>query len=126
MQHRLDPEFIRELGAILRSESIAERYEPRSGKLTARVPVPFTGEWTLDSLELVGGTEAVARFSAGGHKVIATISASDFKGYTGKRDRVRNSSPYSGLAVQVSELTEEKILIHSPSELEAREVRIRP
>ena len=127
-RHRLDPEFIHELATILRSEGTAEQYDSSSGKLIARIPAPFTGEWTLDSLELVSGTRAVARFSAGGHEVIATIDASDFKGFVGKRSRdpVRNSSPFSALAVQVSELIEEKILIHSPSDLEAREVRVRP
>jgi hypothetical protein len=120
------PGFINDLGAILRSESMAERYDSHSGKLADRVLVPFTREWTLDSLELVSGTEVIARFSGEGHEVIATISASDFDGPTWKRDRVRNSSPYSAFAVQMSELIEEKILIHSPSELEAHEVRIRP
>jgi hypothetical protein len=119
-RNRLDPEFIHELGEILQSEGTAERYDRPSGKLIARLPAPFTGEWTLDSLELISGTQAVARFSAEGHQVSATISASDFKGHAGKRSRdpVRSHGPYSALAVQVSELIEEKILIHSPSELD--------
>ena len=121
-----DSEFIEELAMILRSEGIAERYDPSSGKLISRSREPFTGEWNLDSLEIVNATLVLARFSAGGRQVTGIVDARDFKEFTGKRSRTffPNASPYSDLAVYVSELIQEKILVCAPAEIEADEVRI--
>jgi hypothetical protein len=127
MQKRFDREFIQELDSILRSEGVSEEYGP-SGTLIARTRAPFTGRWKLDSLELTTSKRAVARFSAGSRQVIATINSDDFPDFAGKRAPrgFPNSSPYSDLAVHVSELIQERILIHDPKELETDEVHIAP
>lgn len=126
-KYQFDQEFLQELTSILRSESIGEHYDS-SGNSTA-TRAPFTGEWTLCALEFVPGTgraRVAARFCAGSQEVVATIDASDFRKLIGKRTRNPdfNSSRYSDLAVLVTVYIQEQILIFSPSELEAHEVRI--
>jgi hypothetical protein len=122
------PEFLQELDAILRSESMSMEFDS-AGEPVGLVRRPFTEEWTLCALEFapgMGRTRVDARFCAQGHEVTATIDAKYFRRLVGKRSRnpAFNSSRYSDLAVLVSVYIEEQVLMFEPSELKERQVWI--
>jgi hypothetical protein len=120
--------FVCELGEILRSDATRLDYDssPRSASTSV---VPFTEGWTLRSLEFDPESDqarVLARFTAEGREVLATIDAADFAELIGKRSRnpAFNSSEYSDLAVIVSIRLQEQILSYRPDALAADIVRI--
>jgi hypothetical protein len=124
-----DPQFLRDLREILRSDSTTEFYDAGGG-VAATADMPFLEQWRLRSLDfdpVLGKKRVVAILSAAGKTVTATIDAADFPDLARKKSRSRawNSTRYRDLAVLVSVLIQEQVVTWEPAELEADQVRIR-
>jgi hypothetical protein len=122
------PSVVPELREILLSTSEGEFYDP-DGRLIEVRDVPFLEEWHLSRLDFdpdLGRSRLVCVLTGAGKTVTATIDAGDFAGL---RDNTSNTpewngSPYHDLAVQLSVLIQEQVLVRDPTDISTDEIRI--
>jgi hypothetical protein len=123
------PSVVPELRKILLSTGEGEFYGP-DGRLIEVKQVPFLEEWHLNRLDFdpdLGRSRLVCVLTGAGKTVTATIDASDFPDL---RDNTSNSpewngSAYHDLAVLLSVLIQEQILVRDPADISTDEIRIR-
>jgi len=123
------PSVVPELRKILLSTGEGEFYGP-DGRLTEVKQVPFLEEWHLSRLDFdpdLGRSRLVCVLTGAGKTVTATVDASDFPDL---RDNTSNSpewngSAYHDLAVLLSVLIQEQILVRDPADISTDEIRIR-
>lgn len=123
------PSVVPELREILLSTGEGAFYDP-DGRLTEVRQVPFLEEWHLSGLDFdpdLGRSRIVCVLTGAGKTVTATIDASDFPDL---RDNTSNSpewngSAYHDLAVHLSVLIQEQILVRDPADIRSDEIRIR-
>jgi hypothetical protein len=118
-----------ELREILLSTSEAASYGP-DGRLTEVTEVPFLGEWQLSRLGFdqdLGRSRVVCVLTGAGKAVDAIIDAADFPDLRGNTSKSPewNASAYHDLAVLLSTLIQEQILMGEPADISANEIRIR-
>jgi hypothetical protein len=117
-----------ELREILLSTSEGEFYGP-DGRLTEVREVPFLEEWHLSRLGFdpdLGKSRLVCVLTGAGKTVTAIIDVGDFPDL---RDNTSNNpewngSAYHDLAVQLSTLIQEQVLIRDPADVSTDEIRI--
>jgi hypothetical protein len=122
------PSVVPELREILLSTSEGEFYDP-DGRLIEVRDVPFLEAWHLSRLDFdpdLGGSRLVCVLTGAGTTVTAIIDAGDFAGL---RDNTSNSpvwngSAYHDLAVQLSVLIQEQVLVRDPADVSTDEIRI--
>jgi hypothetical protein len=122
------PSVVPELREILLSVSEGEFYDP-DGRLIEVREVPFLEEWHLSRLDFdpdLGRSRLVCVLTGAGKTVTATIDAGDFADL---RDNTSNSpewngSAYHDLAVQLSVLIQEQVLVRDPADVSTDEIRI--
>jgi hypothetical protein len=123
------PSVVPELREILLSTCEAASYDP-DGRLTAVREVPFLEEWQLILLDFdpdLGRSRLVCVLTGAGKTVTATIDASDFPDLrvnTSISPEWNGSAAYHDLAVHLSVLIQEQILVRDPADI-SDEIRIR-
>ena len=123
------PSVVPELRKILLSTGEGAFYGP-DGRLTEVREVPFLEQWQLSRLDFdpdLGRSRVVCVLTGAGKTVTATIDACDFPDL---RDNTSNSpewngSAYHDLAVLLSVLIQEQVLVRDPADIRSDEVRIR-
>lgn len=123
------PSVVPELRKILLSTGEGAFYGP-DGRLTEVREVPFLEQWQLSRLDFdpdLGRSRVVCVLTGAGKTVTATIDAADFPDL---RDNTSNSpewngSAYHDLAVLLSVLIQEQVLVRDPADIRSDEIRIR-
>jgi hypothetical protein len=123
------PSVVPELGKILLSTSEGAFYGP-DGRLTEVREVPFLEQWHLSRLDFdpdLGRSRLVCVLTGAGKTYTATIDAGDFPDW---RDNTSispewNGSGYHDLAVLLSVLIQEQVLVRDPADISTHEIRIR-
>jgi hypothetical protein len=123
------PSVVPELRKILLSTGEGAFYGP-DGRLTEVREVPFLEEWQLSRLGFdpdLGRSRVVCVLTGAGKVVTATIDVGDFPDL---RDNTSNSpewngSAYHDLAVLLSVLIQEQVLVRDPADIRTDEIRIR-
>ena len=123
------PSVLPELRKILLSTGEGKFYDP-DGRLTEVKQVPFLEQWQLSRLDFdpdLGRSRVVCVLTGAGKTVTATIDASDFPDL---RDNTSNSpewngSAYHDLAVLLSVLIQEQVLVRDPADISTDDIRIR-
>ncbi len=121
--------FLPELREILLSTGEATTYSPGGAPVEVKA-APFLGEWRLQRLAYdpdQGRSRVICVLTdADGREVTATIDAGDFRdlrGNSSRSDAWNGSAHFHDLAVHVSVLLEEQILVKDPDAVQD-EVRI--
>jgi hypothetical protein len=123
------PSVVPEFRKILLSTGEGAFYGP-DGRLTEVREVPFLEQWQLSRLDFdpdLGRSRVVCVLTGAGKTVTATIDAADFPDL---RDNTSNSpewngSAYHDLAVLLSVLIQEQILVRDPADIRSDEIHIR-
>ena len=124
------PSVVPELREILLSTGETAFYGP-DGRLTEVKQVPFLEQWHLSELDFdpdLGRSRLVCVLTGAGKTVTATIDASDFpdlRDNTSISPEWNGSAAYHDLAVHLSVLIQEQILVRDPADIRTDQIRIR-
>jgi hypothetical protein len=123
------PSVLPELRKILLSTGEG-KFFGADGRLIEVKQVPFLEEWHLDGLDFdpdLGRSRLVGVLTGAGKTVTATIDASDFpdlRDNTSISPEWNGSASYHDLAVHLSVLIQEQVLVRDPADV-PEQIRIR-